>query len=278
YIARLKLIGPRMDEATAEARRLSDKGVIPPGFIIQATITQMQQFLGTLPRDNPLVATFAEKMAAIPSIPASKRAEFRAAADNIVSGEVYPAWLRAIVVLQTSLPRANDDAGLWRLKGGSEAYAYFLKRFTTTNLTADQIHEIGLQQVAKIEKEMDTILRQLGRTEGSAKDRIEKLKEESAYPNNDDGRKRIMADVEQILRDAERRSRTLFDKTPKAPVVAQPYPRFREANAAASYSAPAPDGSRPGTFQIPLRKERMTKFGLRSLVYHETVPGHHFQI
>jgi len=70
----------------------------------------------------------------------------------------------------------------------------------------------------------------------------------------------------------------LFDETPTAPVVAQPYPRFREANAAASYNAPAQDGSRPGTFQIPLRKERMTKFGLRTLVYHETVPGHHFQI
>ena len=278
YIARLRLVGTRMDEATAEARRLSEKGMIPPRFIIQATITQMQQFLGTVPRDNPLVATFAEKMAAIPSITPSKRDQLRAEADNIVASEVYPAWLRAIVALQTALPRSNDDAGLWRLKGGDEAYAYYLKRYTTTNLTAEQIHQIGLEQVAKIEKEMDTIFRKMGRTEGSVKDRIEKLKDESSYPNNDDGRKRIMADVEKILRDAEQRSRTMFDKTPKAPVVAQPYPRFREANAAASYSAPSPDGSRPGTFQIPLRKERMTKFGLRSLIYHETVPGHHFQI
>jgi uncharacterized protein (DUF885 family) len=278
YIARLKLLSTRMDEATAEARRLSEKGMISPRFIIQATITQMQQFLGSLPRGNPLVSTFAEKMAGIPEIPPAKRQQLLAEADSIVIGDVYPAWLHAIVVLQTALPRANDDAGLWRLKGGDQAYAYYLKRFTTTNLTAEQIHQIGLQQVAKIEKEMDTILQKLGRTEGSVKDRIEKLKEESNYPNNEDGRKRIMADVEQILRDAEQRSRILFDKTPKAPVVAQPYPQFREANAAASYSAPSPDGSRPGTFQIPLRKERMTKFGLRSLVYHETVPGHHFQI
>src|SRR5437870_6654339 len=87
-----------------------------------------------------------------------------------------------------------------------------------------------------------------------------------------------MADVEGILRDSQRRSALLFDKTPMAPVVAQPYPKFREANAAAAYSTPAPDGSRPGTFQIPLRHERMTNFSLRSLVYHETVPGHHFQI
>jgi len=87
-----------------------------------------------------------------------------------------------------------------------------------------------------------------------------------------------MTDVETILRDAEKRAAILFDRRPKAPIVAQPFPRFREANAAANYTAPAPDGSRPGVFQIPLRVERMTKFGLRSLVYHETVPGHHFQI
>jgi uncharacterized protein (DUF885 family) len=87
-----------------------------------------------------------------------------------------------------------------------------------------------------------------------------------------------MADIEGIMRDAEKRSAMLFDRRPRAAVVAQPYPRFREANAAASYNAPALDGSRPGTFQMPLRPDQMTKFALRTLVYHETVPGHHFQI
>jgi uncharacterized protein (DUF885 family) len=110
------------------------------------------------------------------------------------------------------------------------------------------------------------------------KDRIAKLKTDQGYPVTEDGRKVIMTDVEQILRDAEKRSQSLFDQRPTSPVVAQPFPRFREANAAANYNSPAPDGSRPGVFQIPLRPERMTKFGLRSLVYHETVPGHHFQI
>jgi uncharacterized protein (DUF885 family) len=87
-----------------------------------------------------------------------------------------------------------------------------------------------------------------------------------------------MADVEAILRDGENRARPLFDLRPKARVEAQPFPRFQEANAAGNYTAPAPDGSRPGVFRIPLRPERMTKFGLRTLVYHETVPGHHFQV
>ena len=125
---------------------------------------------------------------------------------------------------------------------------------------------------------MEGILRKLGRTEGPLKDRIKAIEKSQSYPLTEDGRTMIMADVEQILRDAEKRAALQFDVRPKAPVVAQPYPRFREANAAASYSTPAPDGSRPGTFQIPLRPERMTKFTLRTLVYHETVPGHHFQI
>ena len=278
YVARLTQVGTRMNEAVADAQRLIDKGLFPPRFILQATITQMQQFIASTPGENPFVRTFAERLMLVKEIPSNVREKLHAQAEQIVSDQVYPAWRNAIAVLESVLPRAKDDAGLWRFKDGAKAYAYFLKRYTTTGLSPDQIHEIGLQQVARIEKEMDTIFRRLGRTAGSVRDRIEKLKDDLRYPETEEGRKKIMADVEQILRDSERRSALLFDQTPKAPVVAQPYPRFREANAAASYNTPAPDGSRPGTFQIPLRHERMTKFGLRSLVYHETVPGHHFQL
>ena len=87
-----------------------------------------------------------------------------------------------------------------------------------------------------------------------------------------------MADIDTMIRDAERRSDALFDLRPKAPVIAQPYPEYRWASAAASYTAPPLDGSRPGVYQMPLRRERLTKLGLRTLVYHETVPGHHFQV
>jgi uncharacterized protein (DUF885 family) len=112
------------------------------------------------------------------------------------------------------------------------------------------------------------------------KERIAKLKLDLQYPNptSDESRAQIMRDIDGIIRDAENRAALLFDLRPKAPVVAQPFPRFREANAAANYNAPAPDGSRPGTFQFPRRIEWMTRFGLRSVVYHETVPGHHFHI
>src|SRR5262245_42904999 len=147
-------------------------------------------------------------------------------------------------------------------------------------MTADQIHELGLRQVETIERQMDQLLVRLGRVEGSRRDRLRQLRQELSYPNptSDESRARIMADIEVILRDAEKRAALLFDRTPKTPVVAQPYPRFQEANAAASYSTPPIDGSRPGIFQFPLRIPLMSKFGLRSLVYHETVPGHHFDL
>jgi uncharacterized protein (DUF885 family) len=278
YLARLRRVSARVDEALGEARRIAAKDLIPPRFILNLTISQMEQFIGQPPGRNPLVTTVTDKLALVKTIPEARREPLRAQAEQIVASQVYPAWQRAINFLEPLVSRVTDDAGLWRLRGGAEAYAYNLRRYTTTDLTADQIHEIGLRQVAKIEAEMDGILRQMSRSQGSVKERIEQLKRDQSYPLTDEGRVQIMAEVERILRDAERRSGTLFDHRPTAPVRAQPFPRFREANAAANYTAPAPDGSRPGIFQIPLRPDRMTKFGLRTLVYHETVPGHHFQI
>ena len=280
YLAVLSQVSTRMEEASAESRRLAAKGILPPRFILQATIKQMQAFVSTPASQNPFVAVFSQKMAAVNSIPEGMRKQLSGEAENIVAAQVYPAWMKAIALLESQLVRATDDAGLWRFKAGPEIYAYELRRYTTTNLSADQIHEIGLQQVKSIETQMDSLLRRLGRTDGSVKDRIEKLRADLRYPNptSEESRKQIMEDINGILSDAQRRAALLFDKRPKASVMAQPVPRFNEANMAANYSTPALDGSRPGIFQYPLRPERMTKFGLRTTVYHETVPGHHFQL
>jgi uncharacterized protein (DUF885 family) len=278
YLAALGQVEARMDEAIARSRRLAARAIVPPAFILQATIKQMRTFVDGAPSQNPFVATLAEKMQGVTAMTVARRTELLAQAESIVSRQVYPVWKRAIAELESQVPRAGNDAGLWRLEGGAAAYEYFLRRFTTTNLSGAQIHDIGLREVDRLEKEMDQILRRLGRTEGPLNTRIATLKKDLAYAITDEGRTAIMADVKGILADAQTRSAALFEQVPKSAVVAQPFPRFREANAAANYNAPAPDGSRPGTFQIPLRPERMTKFGLRSLVYHETVPGHHFQI
>ena len=278
YVARLGQVGTRMHEAIAEAERLGAKRMIPPRFILRSTLAQMQQFVGSPPAQNPFVAVFAERMAGIASLAPDERKALRAQAEQVVAGEVYPAWKKAIALLESLLPGATDDAGLWRFEGGASVYAHDLRRYTTTALSPDEIHAIGLREVARIQAEMEKVLQRLGRTNGTLEDRTAALERELAYPDNDQGRAAIMADIERILRDAEKRSAVLFAETPKAPVIARPYPQFRWASAAASYSFPAPDGSRPGTFQIPLRPSYLTRYGLRTLVYHETVPGHHYQI
>jgi uncharacterized protein (DUF885 family) len=280
YVAALGLVKARTEEAIEESRRLASKGILPPRFILQATIKQMQNFADPAPASNPFVVTFADKMASIQDLAPAKRELLRADAEKIVAAQIYPAWKNAIATLEGQLARSTDDAGLWRLKGGPEAYTYFLKRFTTTNMNAEEIHQLGLQQVAAIEAQMDTLLKQLGRKDGSVKDRVEKLKLDLQYPNptSEASREQIMKDFNAMIVDAAKRSESLFDLRPKSSVMAQPFPTFREANAAANYNGPAGDGSRPGIVQFPRRIENMTKFRLRSLAYHEAIPGHHFQI
>jgi uncharacterized protein (DUF885 family) len=259
YVARLREVDDRMAEASEEAARLLGKGIRPPRFILQSTIAQMQQFVGSPAGQNPLIATFVERLNGAQALSASQRRQLTDEATKVVESEVYPAWRKAISLLEAQLETATDDAGLWRYKDGAALYAYRLKQFTTTNMTAAEIHELGLREVRRIEGEMDAILRKLGRTEGTVKERMQKLAIDLSYPNTDEGRTRIMADIDGMIRDADKRSGALFDLRPKAPVIAQPYPEFRWASAAASYTS-------------------LTQASLRTLVYHETIPGHHFQV
>ncbi len=278
YVARLGQIDVRMAEAIAESERLAAAGVLPPRFILTATIAQMQRFVSPPPEASPLVTVLRDKMAAIAELSAARRDELVVAAKAVVADEVYPAWRNATATLEEQLPRATDAAGLARFPNGAELYAERLRNFTTTNLTAAEIHAIGLAEVARIEAEMDRLFRTLGYTEGSIKEREEQLAADQSYPNTAAGRQQIMADVDGILADALARTADSFDVRPATPVIAQPYPEFRWENAAASYTPPPSDRSRPGIFQMPLRPNQLTRFALRSLVYHETVPGHHFQI
>ncbi|HET9468968.1 MAG TPA: DUF885 domain-containing protein [Vicinamibacterales bacterium] len=278
YVVRLGQVGQRMAETIVEAKRLASKDLIPPRFILDATIRQMRMFIEQPAASNPFVSTLNERAAAIDELPAAERAALVARAEQIVTKDVYPRWREAIALLESLLPRSSDHAGLWRFEGGAEAYEAFVKLYTTTNLKPDEIHAIGLHEVARIEKEMDAIFRSLGRTEGSVNARWEKLLADRAYPQTEDGRKQVMADIDVMIRDAEKRAALLFDRRPKSPVIAQPYPAFRQAGSAPSYMTPPLDGSRPGIFQMTLRSDYMSKPRLRTLVYHETVPGHHFQL
>ena len=278
YVARIGQFDERMAEAVAESTRQAAAGVLPPKFILTATIAQMQRFIAPPPAENPLVTTLRDKMAGVAELSIARRDELVAAATAVVADEVYPAWAAAVAALEAQSPRAADVAGLMRFEGGAALYAQRLRNFTTTSLTAEEIHAIGLAEVARIEAEMDRLFRSLGLAEGTIKQREEQLAASLSYPNTDDGRRAIMSEIDAILADALARTADSFDVRPVTPVIAHPYPQFRWENAAASYTAPPSDRSRPGIFQMPLRPSQLTRFALRSLVYHETVPGHHFQI
>ena len=278
YLARLHQVDDRMVEATAKSERLATRGTLPPRFILEATSAQMRRFVAPPPLENPLVTSLVTKVEAVSEISPERLAAIRQEAAEIVELEVYPAWRAGISALESQMPEVTNDAGLWRFEGGAELYAQRLRFFTTTDLTAEEIHQIGLDEVQRIESEMDVLLRSLGYVDGSITDRVAALQANLAYPVTEQGRANLMSDINSILDDAQERTAALFDTRPESEVVARPYPEFQWENAAASYSAPPADGSRPAVFQMPLRPSRMTEFSLRSLVYHETVPGHHFQI
>ena len=275
YVARMGQLAIRMDEAVAESRRILGRGLVPPRFILQASVVQIRAFLGTPAAQNPLVATFAQRLKTVKGLSADRQADLLASAEKITADRVYPAWRKAQELLEGEIPKATDDAGLWRLPKGGEVYAARLRQFTTTNMTADQIHDTGLRMVTGIEARMDALLREAGYPDGTMTARLDAFwKVQPKYEGPGAAAER-QADIDRVMRDAERRAALLFDRVPKAPVVAQPYPAFM-GQRAASYNPPAPDGSRPGTFQYTASgtgpKNR------HSTIYHESVPGHHFQI
>jgi len=278
YLARLELVAGQIDQGIAQARDAATRGFLPPNFILQSALGQLDRFLRGGARNNVLVTSLGQRMEELKELSADDRAQFLAAAEKTVAGAVMPAYRRVQALLQEQLPRATEDAGIWRLPDGDRAYANYLRRLTTTDDTAQQIHEIGLKEVARIEGEMDGLLQQLGYKNGTIKERMERLEADSQPPANPDPRPALLARYTEILRDAEKRAALMFDLRPKAPVIVEREPEFTEKTAAAHYTAPAKDGTRPGIFWAPLPGPRFEIAQMRTLVYHEAVPGHHFQI
>jgi uncharacterized protein (DUF885 family) len=277
YLVRLNAVASKMDTGLVQARGAAANGILMPTFITQASIGQLDRFLDGAPENNVFVASLVQRMANVKDLPATEQARFAAEATAIVKQSIIPVFQRTRVLLQEQLPKTNNDAGLWRLPNGDKAYAVLLRQMTSTDYTPQQIHEIGLQEVARIEKEMNGLLVSIGYSEGSIKERIAKL-EKDQQPKEADPRPQLLARYDEVLRDAEARARELFDITPKAPVVVKREPLFTEKTAAAHYTGPARDGTRPGIFWAPLPGPDFRIVGMRTLVYHEGVPGHHFQV
>ncbi len=282
YLARLDRVATRMDEALARARAATGRGLIPPRFILERAQYQIDLFLKPAAEQNVLVTTFAQRTEKLADLAPGARAKAIADATRIVETKIRPAYLRVQAYMAELHPKTNDTAGIARLANGAAAYQQALKTYTSTNLTAQEIHAIGLREVARIEAEMDKHLRALGYAEGGIEERMKQLdatfQPKTPGLGNLDPRLELLQRYASIVQDALKRSDALFDLKPRAPVDVRREPPLTEPSAAAHYSLPAPDGSRPGIFWVPMRGPTFDVIRMRSLSYHEAVPGHHFQL
>ncbi|UVW27407.1 DUF885 family protein [Massilia sp. H6] len=278
YLARLEQIDTRMDEALVRARGAAAKSLIPPRFILERAQYQVDTFLKPAAAANVLVTSLAQRTENMEGLSAEQRQAALARASHIVDARIRPAYQRVQAFLAELHPRTGDVAGISRLPGGAAAYARAVENFTSTRLTPNQIHEIGLREVARIEGEMDRHLRALGLSQGNIETRMKQLDARFQPKGEGDPRPAILAGYVEMVKDAERRSAALFNLKPRAPVEVRREPPLTEPSAAAHYSTPAPDGTRPGIFWVPLRGPTFDMIRMRSLSYHEAVPGHHFQL
>ena len=278
YLARLGIAGPKIDQALKLTQQRARQNVRIPGFIAVETMGQMRRFTAPDPTENILVTSFARRVKLIETIDPKQQADMVSRAQQIVSSSLYPAYHRAIDGLATENAKATEDAGLWRFPKGTEAYAFFLRRYTTTNMTPDEIHQKGLDEVARIGAEMEKLFQKLGYKEGSEMEKWQKLQDDHAYPDSSDVRSQVLADYQKFLDQNYEQSLAVFDRRPRTKCIVQRIPEFQEANAAANYQGPSQDGSRPGIVRVPLRGPKFAKPGMRNLMTHEGIPGHHFQI
>jgi uncharacterized protein (DUF885 family) len=282
YIARLGAWGRKFDQVIAGLKYREERGITPPRFVVQRVLTEMRGFIAAPGRENLLCTRFAAKVDALPGVPDAAKTDLKSRAEAAVTTHVIPAYQRLIAYFEALEPRTSTDDGVWKLPDGDTFYAQVLRSYTTTNLSPSEIHDLGLREVARIEGEMRTILKAQGHTEGTPAEHLARLKREARflYPNDDSGRAAALAEYQRIIDECLKVTPRYFGRQPKVPMQVQRIPQFKEATSpGAYYQQPALDGSRPGVFYANLRDmSEVARFTMKTLAYHEGVPGHHFQI
>ncbi|GJL91773.1 DUF885 domain-containing protein [Hyphococcus sp.] len=282
YISRIKEFGRVMAEVQARVEDDRDHGVVAPDFIIEKSIGVMQAFIEGGAAENPLVTTMPRKLDEIKGMTEDKKATYLAEIEAAVSEYVIPGYQSMIALYEEMLPTASHDAGIWSIPDGDKIYANALKSFTTTEMTADEIHNVGLSEVARIEQEMDAIMVAQGYTEGSVTDRIKMLMAapEQNYPNTDEGRQQMLDYLVELNDEVMAKAGDYFVTLPPQPLEIVRVPEYSQDSAPGGYyNQAAMDGSRPGRFYINLKNTTDNpRWTLPTLLYHEAAPGHHFQI
>jgi uncharacterized protein (DUF885 family) len=276
YLSRLEAFATLLDQETALVQADFAKGIVPPDFIIERTLVQMNAVLAVAPAESGM-ATSVARRAGEKNIPG----DWTGRATAIVTDKVYPALRRQAAVFEGAKAGAVHDAGVWRLPNADGYYAWGVRSYTTTTLTGDEVHELGLRQVAEISARADAILKSQGRTEGSVGARIGALGKEPqfVYPNTPEGKRQLLDDLNAQTRAMQARLPEVFGRIPRATVEIRAVPEAIQAGAPGGYyQGPTIDGSRPGAYYINLRDTaEWPKWSLPTLTYHEAIPGHHFQ-
>jgi uncharacterized protein (DUF885 family) len=281
YVRRLDKSQKYFSQVLEGLRLREAKGVVPPRFVLRRVLDEMTAFTGKPARENLLYTAFQEKLGKLKLSEAEKQKLLVAAALSIEQ-TVYPAYQALIAYFTELEPKAAEEDGVWKLPDGEAYYAHCLRSHTTTDLSPAEVHQTGLQEVSRIEVEMSAILAQLGYPGDNVARSMDALGKEAAYQyaNTDDARRTCLADFQRILDEIDQRIAPVFDLRPKAGLKVERMPEFREATApGAYYMMGSLGGGRPGVFSVNLRDmKEVQKFGMKTLAYHEGIPGHHFQL
>nr|WP_197411195.1 DUF885 domain-containing protein [Colwellia sp. TT2012] len=283
YLSRLVLVKAKFTQELEGIRLREEKGIIPPLFVIERVLEEMNNFVGKPIEENILYTSLAKKMTESGNISDDEQAELLATAKDHINNYVHPAYTLLIDYFTNLKPKATSDDGFWRLPNGEEAYASSLKFFTTTDYTPQYIHDLGLKEVNRIQSDIMTILKEQNYDVAQGfSAAIEDLaaQENFYYEDSDAGRAQILVDYQKILDEIDAGLNSAFRIRPKAGMEVVRIPEFKEKTApGAYYQQPAIDGSRPGRFFANLYDIKATpKYAMRTLAYHEGIPGHHFQI
>ena len=284
YVERLLATERYLGQYMARPETQLTRGVILPKFVYAKLISAARNVITGAPFDSgensPLMADFKSKIDATDIGPVDKQQLIKRA-EAALTNSVGPAYSSLIEMFERHEAIATDDDGIWKLPGGAAYYQARLKHYTTTDLTADEIHEIGLSEVARIQDEMRSIMMQVG-FDGTLKAFYEFLRTDPKFvhPNTDAGREAYITEATAIIDDMKGRLDSLFITKPKADMIVKRVEAFREDTAfGAFYSQPSLDGSRPGTYYINLKDmAEQPKYLAQALAYHEGIPGHHMQI
>ena len=278
YLTRLAGYANAIDEVITKIDADRKLGVVPPDFIIDKAVAVIEARSLAAPSEHSLVTSFRKRLDEAGVADSDKHA---AKAATLIETGVYPANRRLVAALKVLRDNAGSEAGVWRLPNGDAFYRAMITHMTDTTLDPQEIHDIGMAEVTRILSEMDAILRAEGYTDGTVGERMSALGEEQrfVYPNTDEGKIRLIADLNAQMAEIKPLLPQWFGLLPKAQVVVKRVPVYAEQSATGGfYDAPAMDGSRPGTYWINLRDTAIwPSYSLKTLTYHEANPGHHLQ-